>query len=94
MFRNFDRPTAARFAFFLSAPIMVAAGGYETYKVLKMPGLGHLIPAFALGFIVAGIVGWLSIKWLLAYLNKHSLYVFSAYCAIAAVICLAFNFLH
>jgi undecaprenyl-diphosphatase len=94
MLRNFDRPTAARFSFFLSAPIMVAAGGYETYKVLKMPGLGHLIPAFALGFVVAGIVGWLSIKWLLAYLNKHSLYVFSAYCTIAAVICLAFTFLH
>lgn len=94
MLRNFDRPTAARFAFLLSAPIMVAAGGYETYKVLKMPGLGHLIPAFAFGFVVAGIVGWLSIKWLLAYLNKHSLYVFSAYCTIAAVICLAFNFLH
>ncbi len=93
MLRNFDRPTAARFSFLLSAPIMVAAGGYETYKVLKMPGLAHLIPACALGFVVAGIVGWLSIKWLLAYLNKHSLYVFSAYCATAAVICLAFNFL-
>jgi len=39
-------------------------------------------------------VGWLSIKWLLAYLNKHSLYVFSAYCTIAAVVCLAFTFLH
>jgi undecaprenyl-diphosphatase len=88
MLRNFDRPTAARFAFLLSAPVMLAAGGYETYKVAHMPGLGALLPGFALGFVVAAIVGWLSIRWLLAYLNRHSLYVFAGYCAIVATICL------
>lgn len=90
MLRNFDRPAAARFAFFLSLPVMLAAGGYETFKVLRMPDLHALIPAFVVGFIVATIVGWLSIKWLLAYLNKHSLYVFAAYCTVAAGICLGF----
>lgn len=94
MLRNFDRPTAARFSFLLSAPIMLAAGGYETYKVARMPGLHALLPSFAIGFLIAGVVGWLSIKWLLAYLNKHSLYVFAVYCATAATICLAVHFLH
>jgi undecaprenyl-diphosphatase len=93
MLRNFDRPSAARFAFLLTAPVMLAAAGYETFKLFGMPGLGHLLPAFAVGFVAAAIVGWLSIKWLLAYLNKHSLYVFAGYCVLAAVGCLAVHFL-
>jgi undecaprenyl-diphosphatase len=91
MLRNFNRPMAARFAFLMSVPVMLAAAGYETLKVLKMPGLSDLLPSFAVGFIVAAIVGWLSIKWLLGYLNKHSLYVFAAYCAVAGAICIVFQ---
>lgn len=93
MLRDFDRPSAARFAFLLTAPVMLAAAGYETFKLLSMPGLGQLLPAFAVGFVVAAIVGWLSIKWLLAYLNHHSLYVFAAYCFLASTACLAVHFL-
>jgi undecaprenyl-diphosphatase len=93
MLRNLERPAAARFAFLMSVPVMLAAGGYETLKVLKMPGLSGLLPSFGLGLVVAGIVGWLSIRWLLGYLNKHSLYVFAAYCAIVGIICLGFAYL-
>lgn len=93
MLRNFDRPAAARFAFLMSVPVMLAAGGYETLKVLKMPGLGNLLPGFGVGFIVAAIVGWLAIKWLLGYLNKHSLYIFAIYCAVVGAICVVFQFI-
>ncbi|MDP2480819.1 MAG: undecaprenyl-diphosphate phosphatase [Candidatus Palauibacterales bacterium] len=93
MLRDFDRPAAARFAFLLTAPVMLAAAGYETYKLFGMPGLGHLLPTFAVGFVAAAIVGWLSIKWLLAYLNRHSLYVFAAYCVLASIGCLGAHFL-
>ncbi len=93
MLRHLDRPSAARFAFLLTAPVMLAAGSYETYKTLKMPGLHALLPPFALGFLVAAIVGWLSIKWLLGYLNRHSLYIFVAYCAVVGAICLGFQFI-
>jgi undecaprenyl-diphosphatase len=93
MLRNFDRPAAARFAFLMSVPVMLAAGGYETLKVLKMPGLGSLLPGFGIGFIAAAIVGWLAIKWLLGYLGKHSLYVFVVYCAVVGAICVMFQFI-
>jgi undecaprenyl-diphosphatase len=93
MLRNFDRPAAARFAFLMSVPVMLAAGGYETLKVLKMPGLGNLLPGFGVGFIVAAIVGWLAIKWLLGYLNKHSLYIFAVYCIVVGAICVVFQFI-
>src|SRR5689334_3667015 len=86
MFRGFDRPAAARFAFLLAIPVMLTASVYESLDVLKMSDLGSFLPLLAVGFIVAAIVGWLSIKWLLNYLNKNSLYVFAAYCAIVGVV--------
>ncbi len=88
MFRGFDRPSAARFAFLISVPVMLAAGGYETLSVMKLPGLGSFLPGLAVGFIAAAIVGWLSIRWLLNYLARHSLYVFSAYCAVVGLLAL------
>src|SRR5258707_5184433 len=36
MLRNFDRPAATRFAFLMSAPVMLAAGAYESLSVLKL----------------------------------------------------------
>lgn len=86
MLRGLDRPAAARFAFLLAIPVMLAASGYESLDVLKMHDLGSFLLPLAVGFIVAAIVGWLSIKWLLNYLNKNSLYVFAAYCAVVGVV--------
>lgn len=81
MFRGFDRPSAARFAFLMSVPVMLAAGGYEMLDVLKMPNLGEFLPLLVVGFVTAAIVGWFAIKWLIDYLSKRSLYTFAAYCA-------------
>ncbi len=88
MLRGLDRPSAARFAFLISVPVMLAAGGYETLTVLKLPGLSTFLPGLAIGFIAAAIVGWLSIRWLLNYLARHSLYLFSAYCAVVGLLAL------
>jgi undecaprenyl-diphosphatase len=86
MFRGFDRPSAARFAFLMSVPVMLAAGGYEMLDVIQMPNLGQFLPLLAVGFITAAVVGWFAIKWLIEYLSKRSLYVFAAYCAIVGTI--------
>lgn len=86
MFRGFDRPSAARFAFLMSVPVLLAAGGYEMLDVIKMPNLSEFLPLLAIGFITAAIVGWFAIKWLIDYLSKGSLYIFAAYCAIAGAI--------
>jgi undecaprenyl-diphosphatase len=91
MFRGFDRPSAARFAFLMSVPVMLAAGGYEMLDVLKMPNLGEFLPLLAVGFVTAAIVGWFAIKWLIDYLSKRSLYVFAMYCAVIGTVVLLFN---
>jgi undecaprenyl-diphosphatase len=92
MFRGFDRPSAARFAFLMSVPVMLAAGGYEMLDVIQMPNLGEFLPRLAAGFITAAFVGWFAIKWLIDYLGKHSLYAFAIYCAMVGVIVLFFHF--
>jgi undecaprenyl-diphosphatase len=86
MYRGFDRPSAARFAFLMSVPVMLAAGGYQMLKVLEMPNTLQLLPVFAVGFVTAAIVGWFAIKWLIDYLSRRSLYVFAIYCAVVGAL--------
>lgn len=88
MFRGLDRPAAARFAFLMSVPVMLAAGGYEMLDVIQMPNLGDFLPALAVGFVAAAITGWLAIRWLIGYLSKRSLYVFAGYCAVLGAVVL------
>jgi undecaprenyl-diphosphatase len=89
MFRGFDRPSAARFAFLMSVPVMLAAGGYETLDVIKMANLSQFLPLLAVGFVTAAVAGWFAVKWLIDYLSKHSLYVFAIYCAVVGILCFA-----
>lgn len=86
MFRGFDRPSAARFAFLMSVPVLLAAGGYEMLDVIQMPNLGEFLPLLAVGFVAAAVVGWFAIKWLISYLSRHSLYVFAIYCAVVGLL--------
>lgn len=86
MFRGLDRPSAARFAFLMSAPILLAAGLYETVEVIRQPNTTEFLPILSTGFVISGIVGWLAIRWLLGYLRQHSLYVFSVYCLVVGIV--------
>jgi undecaprenyl-diphosphatase len=88
MARGLDRPSAARFAFLMSVPVMLAAGGYQSLDLLKMSGLGSFLFPLMIGVVTAGVVGWLAIKWLFSYLNRHSLYIFAGYCAVLGLGCL------
>ena len=89
LLRGFDRPSAARMAFLMSAPILTAAGAYETLKVIQMPGTTEFLPYLAVGFITAGIVGWFALQWLMKFLRDHSIYLFAGYCAVVGLICLS-----
>jgi undecaprenyl-diphosphatase len=93
MFRGFDRPAAARFAFLMSVPVLLAAGAYEALDLRKIAHLSQFLPLVAVGFIAAAVVGWFAIKWLLGYLNKNSLYVFAGYCAVVGALCVVFAIL-
>ena len=80
MTRNLDRPSAARFSFLMSIPIMIAAGIFAGFEFTNIPNNSELLTTFAAGFIAAAVTGYLAIRWLLRYLSNHSLYVFAIYC--------------
>jgi undecaprenyl-diphosphatase len=80
LLRQLDRKSAARFSFLMSIPIMLAAGLLEIKDLGTVAGLSSFLPVLIIGTVTAGIVGYFSIKWLLNYLNRHSLFSFSIYC--------------
>lgn len=82
LIRQLNRDAAARFSFLMSIPIMVAAGGVEAQHLHSIPNFGSFLPALLIGTITAGLVGFVAIKWLLTFLRKHSLSVFSIVCII------------
>ena len=53
--RGFDRPSAARLAFLMSAPILMAAGAYETLRVIRSDGATEFLPYLAVGFVTAAV---------------------------------------
>lgn len=88
MIRQLDRPSAARFSFLMSVPIMLAAGLLAGKDLLGMPSEGSFLPVVIVGMLTSAVVGYLSIRWLLRYLVNHSLSVFSIYCAVLGVVAL------
>ena len=81
------RETAARFSFLLSIPAITASGLLELRKAVKILPQDSFTP-LVVGTIVAGIIGYLSIWFLLAYLKRHTTTVFIVYRVILGTVLL------
>ncbi len=86
MTRQLDRTASARFSFLMSVPVMLGAGLVALHDMIKLPHLGQFLPPLMIGFLTALIAGYIAIRWLLAYLTKHSLYIFAAYCVLLGLL--------
>jgi undecaprenyl-diphosphatase len=84
--RGFSRPAAARFSFLMSIPALLGAGVVALTDLLQAGSLSAELPAISVGFIAAAISGYACIRWLLHYLQRHSLYIFAAYCTVFSII--------
>ncbi len=82
MTTNLTRRDAARFAFLMSVPVMPAAAVVGLLDLGSLPNAAALIFPLAVGFLVAAVVGFLSIRWLLGYLSNHSFFPFVCYCLV------------
>jgi len=78
LFAGQTRETAARFSFLLSIPAVAASGLLELVEAMHKLPQGSLT-SLAIGTIVSGIVGYLSIWFLLRYLRTHSTGIFIGY---------------
>ena len=77
LFSGLKRETAARFSFLLSIPAVAASGLLELPKALQSINAGWA--AIAVATAVSGISGYLSIAFLLRYLQRHTTYLFVGY---------------
>lgn len=78
LFTGLKRETAARFSFLLMIPAITASG------LLELVEAWHILPdnswtPLIVGTVVAGIVGYLAIWFLLAFLKRYSTAVFIIY---------------
>jgi undecaprenyl-diphosphatase len=77
LFQGFDRESAARYSFLLSVPAVVLSGLFEARKIGEAGGAGFVPTVIAT--LLAFVVGYASIAWLLRWLVSHSTAAFVAY---------------
>src|SRR3989344_2236103 len=86
MLFGYKRPEAALYSFFLSIPTIFAAGGLDLlssgHLITQSNNLIILITGFTTSFIAASV----AIRWLIKYLQTHSLIPFAIYRVLLSLI--------
>ena len=88
-----SRPAATEFSFLVGIPTMLAAGGLKIFQALRhlQPGAVHENwGLLLLGFIVSALISFITVKWLLNYIQTHTFIVFGWYRMVlaAGIFCL------
>jgi undecaprenyl-diphosphatase len=79
MARGLSREDAARFAFLLATPVILAAGVLELPKLTGPLGQG-IHGQILLGSVLSGVGAYLSVRFLMRYFQTRTLYPFAIYC--------------
>ncbi|MGH2524466.1 MAG: undecaprenyl-diphosphate phosphatase, partial [Anaerolineales bacterium] len=83
------RPSAARFSFLMSIPVLFAAGVLALRDLFAVPNFSAHLPPLLLGSVASAVVGYLCIRWLLNFLARQPMHVFGWYRIVVGVIFLA-----
>ena len=79
---------AARFAFLLATPVILAAGVLKVGDLAGPAGEG-IRGQVLLGSVLSGVGAYLSVRFLTRYFEHRSLRPFGVYCIVAGAACLA-----
>ncbi|MEW6754148.1 MAG: undecaprenyl-diphosphatase UppP [Candidatus Latescibacterota bacterium] len=79
LFAGLERHDAAYFSFLLSLPAVGAAGALELVDLLEGGLAGEGLANLGIAVLAAGVSGYLSIGFLLRYLQRHATYLFVVY---------------
>jgi undecaprenyl-diphosphatase len=79
MARGLSREDAARFAFLLATPVILAAGVLKVPDLLGPLGYG-IRGQILLGSVLSGVGAYLSVRFLVRYFQTRTLYPFAVYC--------------
>lgn len=88
MFLGMKREPSARFSFLLSIPAIFGSGIYSLIKSLKYLSTDDIV-ILLLGVVISGIVGYLSIAFLLNYLKTKTTMLFIIYRIILCLVIIA-----
>ena len=78
MLAGMDRRSSAEFSFLLAIPVMAAVSGYDLLKHYHEFASANW-GAFAIGFVVAFVVAYATIKLFLVYLQRFTFVPFGIY---------------
>jgi len=84
-----NRPAATEFCFLVGIPTMLAAGAWKVFKALHHPAAGAVPENWAmvaLGFVISAIVSFITVRWLLRYIQTHTFALFGWYRIALAVL--------
>jgi undecaprenyl-diphosphatase len=84
-----SREDAARFAFLLATPVILAAGALKVPDLMSPLGNG-IRGQIVVGSVLSGIGAYLSVRFLLRYLRTRTLTPFGVYCLIAGLASVAY----
>ena len=91
LLRGLDRPSAARFSFLLSTPIILGAAAKDCWDLMRHEGgiPPELRTAFLLGILISAITGCATIAFFLSFLRRRSLTCFVAYRVLFGIMVIA-----
>jgi undecaprenyl-diphosphatase len=89
LLRHLRRDVAARYSFLMSTPLVAAAAALGVKDLAEMPPGGPATIDILLGIAVSAVVGWLGIRWLLAFLAKRTNHVFVVWRVLLGLLILA-----
>jgi undecaprenyl-diphosphatase len=84
MARGLSREDAARFAFLLATPVILAAGALKIPDLFGPLGNG-IRGQILLASVLSGVGAYLSVRFLLRYLRTRTLTPFGVYCLVAGL---------
>jgi undecaprenyl-diphosphatase len=87
-----SRPAATEFSFLVGIPTMLAAGGLKIFKALHHPIAGAPPENWGmvlLATVIAAVVSFIAVKWLLRYVQTHTFNLFGWYRVALAILIFA-----
>jgi len=77
LFSGLERKLAARYSFLLSIPAILGAALIQAKDIVSFDANTEVLIA---GFLSATIFSYLAVKFMMGYIQKHSLNLFAIYC--------------
>jgi undecaprenyl-diphosphatase len=85
-----NRAAATEFTFLVGIPTMYAASAKLFWDAYKQGGTGENWTDLVIAFVVATIVAFVAVKWLLRYIQTHRFTVFAVYRIVLGALLLLF----